>query len=435
MGVGRSSLRVALPAVAAVLVALAAPGTSAASSHIRFGVDDDQIVGAGPAGDSAPDTLDTLGVRLVRYTVNWRRVAPRKPEKPLDPRDPAYDWGSVDQALRRLHKRGIVALVTLWGTPAWANDGKPPNVLPKNRYSLAAFAGAVSARYPWIRLWEVWNEPNQQVFMSPNSPRLYVQRLLNPVYVELHLRNRANRVAGGATSPRPTQSALSPVAFMRGMRAAHARLDAYSHHPYPISHGERPFGFAPGVCRYCKGILTLANLPELIKEVRRDFGPKRIWLTEYGYQTNPPDTFLGVPLKRQATMLSLAAMRAWRLPRVTMFFQYLYRDEPELSRFQSGLVFADDHWKPSLQAFRLPFAQMGREADRAIVWGQIRNGRPGRKAYRLEVLQKNAWKPIRPIRLTNDDGVFIRKIRLKRGALLRVWSPSQRRFSLQLRIR
>ena len=33
-------------------------------------------------------------------------------------------------------------------------------------------------------------------------------------------------------------------------------------------------------------------------------------------------------------------MRAWRLPRVTMLIQYLYRDEPELSRFQTGLVFA-----------------------------------------------------------------------------------------------
>ena len=37
-------------------------------------------------------------------------------------------------------------------------------------------------------------------------------------------------------------------------------------------------------------------------------------------------------------------MRAWRLPRVTMLIQYLYRDEPQLSRFQTGLVFADDRW-------------------------------------------------------------------------------------------
>ena len=134
-------------------------------------------------------------------------------------------------------------------------------------------------------------------------------------------------------------------------------------------------------------------------------------------------------------MLSLAAMRAWRLPRVTMFFQYLYRDEQKLSRFQSGLVFADNRWKPSLQAFRLPFAQMGRKGDKATVWGQVRGGRHGQKAYRLEVLQKNTWKPIKPTRLTNKDGFFMRTIRLKRGALLRVWSPTQRRYSLQVRIR
>jgi hypothetical protein len=78
---------------------------------------------------------------------------------------------------------------------------------------------------------------------------------------------------------------------------------------------------------------------------------------------------------------------------------------------------------------------MGRDGPKAVVWGQIRGGRHGRKSYRLEVLQKNVWKPIRPFRLTNEDGVFIRKIRLKRGALLRVWSSSQRRYSLQLRIR
>ena len=122
-------------------------------------------------------------------------------------------------------------------------------------------------------------------------------------------------------------------------------------------------------------------------------------------------------------MLSLAAMRAWRLPRVTMLIQYLYRDEVVLSRFQTGLVFADDRPKPSLQAFKLPFAQMRRHGYQAVVWGQIRDGRPGRKPYRLEVLHKNAWKAVGHDRLTNDAGVFIRTIRLKRGALLRVWSP------------
>ena len=216
------------------------------------------------------------------------------------------------------------------------------------------------------------------------------------------------------------------------MARAHAKFDAYAHHPYPASPSETP---SSGGCKNCPWI-TMATIRKLLILVKRDFGSKPIWLTEYGYQTNPPDTFLGVPLKRQATMLSLAAMRAWRLPRVTMFFQYLYRDEPELSRFQSGLVFADDRSKPSLQAFKLPFAQMGRQGlpgDRL--------GADPRRSARAE--DATGWRCSRRTcgsrsgrdRLTNDDGVFIRTIRLKRGALLRVWSPSQRRFSLQLRIR
>jgi hypothetical protein len=432
MGVGRSSLRVALAAVAAVLVALAAPASSLASSHIRFGVDDDQIVGAGPAADSAPDALDTLGVRLVRYTVNWRRVAPRRPEKPLDPRDPAYDWRSTDQALRRLHKRGIVALVTLWGTPAWANGGKPPNVLPQSRYSLAAFAGAVSARYPWIRLWEVWNEPNQLVFMSPNSPRLYVQRLLNPVYVQLHLRNPANRVAGGATSPRPTKSALSPVAFMRGMGAAHARLDAYSHHPYPITRGERPFGFAPGVCRYCKGILTLANLPELIKEVRRDFGPKRIWLTEYGYQTNLAKRY-GVSEAAQARYVSEAALRVRQAPYVDILIQFLVKDEAAYG-WQSGLITSVGKKKPSFYAYMLPLAQVWRRGFTTKVWGQVRPG-SGLRQYRIERYAYGRWIPIGQWSNTGPGGQFTRLVRVRPGTRLRAVSPDVHATSFTLEVR
>ncbi len=177
---------------------------------------------------------------------------------------------------------------------------------------------------------------------------------------------------------------IAPVTWIRGMAAAHAKLDAYAHHPYPLRPGETP---SSGGCRNCPSI-TMATIPKLLILVRRAFGPKPVWLTEYGYQTNPPDTFLGVPPQRQATLLSLAAMRAWRLPRVTMLIQYLYRDEAALARFQTGLVFADDRLKPSLQGFELPFAELRRDGFRTVVWGQIRGGAPGRKPYQLEVLHR-----------------------------------------------
>ena len=262
--------------LATAAVALLATATASASPSIRFGVQDDAYLSTEASLEPDLLTLDQLGVGLVRYMVNWRQVAPTKPRHPANPGDKAYDWTAVDATLGALHARGITVLATLVRTPAWANGELAQNAAPTGRYALAHFAMAVAKRYPWLRLWEIWNEPNLQSFLKPNSPQLYVQRLLNPADAALHLLNPANRVAGGATSPRSTSSGLSPVAFMRGMSAAHARLDAYSHHPYAVTPGETPFGFARGVCRYCTGVLTMANLEKLIREsdvLVENFGP------------------------------------------------------------------------------------------------------------------------------------------------------------------
>jgi hypothetical protein len=277
----------------------------------------------------------------------------------------------------------------------------------------------------------IWNEPNKRLWLRPTKARIYVEHLLNPGYDAIHSVLRSARVGGGVTAPRAGLGGVSPVVWIRGMAAAHAKLDAYAHHPYPSSPAETPSSHG---CRFCPTI-TMATIRKLLILVRRYFGPKPIWLTEYGYQTKPPDDFLGVPLKKQGTLLSLAALRAWRVPRVTMLIQYLYRDEVALSRFQSGLVFADDRPKPSLVAFKQPFAEMGRHGFQTALWGQIRGTRPGRKPYQLEVLHRNAWEAVGHVRLTNDDGFFVRTLRLRRGALLRVWSPRRHRLSLELRVR
>jgi hypothetical protein len=78
---------------------------------------------------------------------------------------------------------------------------------------------------------------------------------------------------------------------------------------------------------------------------------------------------------------------------------------------------------------------MRRTGFQTVLWGQVRDGRPGRKRYVLQVLKKNVWKAVGHVRLTNDGGFFVRTIRLKRGALLRVWAPPRPRYSLQLRVR
>jgi hypothetical protein len=322
-------------------------------------------------------------------------------------------------------------VLTIVGTPSWANSGRAPNFAPVRPRDFRAFARAVARRYPWIRYWLIWNEPNHPLWLRPTRASIYVEHLLNPGYEGIHSVLRHAQVGGGVTAPRGGLGGVAPVTWLRGMARAHGKLDAYAHNPYPLRPGETPSGHG---CRFCPTI-TMATLPKLLILVRRYWGLKPVWLTEYGYQTNPPDQFLGVSPRKQATLLSLAAMRAWRLARVTMLIQYLYRDEPQLSRFQTGLVYIDDKPKTALNSFRLPFAEMRRSGFETVLWGQIRDGRTGRKQYEIQVLKKNKWTPIAGTRLTNDNGVFLRTIRLKKGALLRVWSPRQRLYSLRLRVR
>ena len=429
---GTTTGRTTLCALLLVIVACVAASSVQASAGVRFGIQDDTWLEFGPGKlDRRLATFKRLGVPIVRFTLRWNEIARRRPKNPSSTGDPAYDWRRPDRVLRGLRRYGLTPVVTLVGTPPWANGGRTPNYAPPHPRDFRRFATAAARHYPWIRYWLIWNEPNKRLWLRPTKAAIYVQHLLNPGYEAIHAVLPHARVGGGVTGPRGAAGGVAPPTWVKGMARAHAKLDAYAHHPYPASPSETP---SSGGCKNCPWI-TMATIRKLLILVKRYWGSKPVWLTEYGYQTRPPDTFLGVPLKRQSTMLSLAAMRAWRLPRVTMLIQYLYRDEVKLSRFQSGLVFADDRWKPSLQGFKLPFAQMGRSGERAILWGQVRGANPGRKTYQLQVLRKNAWRPVGRARLTNDDGIFKRTIRVKPGALFRIWAPSQRRYSLQLRVR
>ena len=404
-----------------VAVALTVTAGASASPSIQFGIQDDAYL-SGPSLEPGLLTLDQLGVGLVRYIVNWRQIATRKPRHPANPGDRAYDWTEVDATLGALHARGVKILATLVRTPAWANGGYAQNVMPTSKYSLAAFAGAVAKRYPWLRLWEIWNEPNLQSFLKRNSPALYVQRLLNPAYVELHALNPANRVAGGATSPRSTSTGLSPVRFMRGMRTARARFDAYSHHPYPVTLGETPSRFARGVCRYCTGVLSLAHLEQLIREVKRDFGPKRIWLTEYGYETNPPDPN-GVSWGLQSQYLAEAAMRAATAPYVDLLIQFMVQDEARSNGWQSGLLSSIGLPKPAFNSFMLPIAVAARTRTRTTIWGQVRPG-TGRRPYQLQRRAPTGWTPVgAPGAVTAANGIYTRIVSAPPGTRFRVLSP------------
>jgi hypothetical protein len=427
-------MRIRLAAIIGVLcVALLAPGGASASSHIQYGVQDDAWLLYGPPDSPAQriQTLQRLGVDLVRLTLRWDTVAPKVPATPRDPADPAYNWDLYDPMLQRLRAAHISVLISLWGTPSWANGGRGPNDIPTDATALGSFAYAASQRYPWITRWTVWNEPNTRLFLIPNSPTLYTTRLLNPAYRGLKSANPRNLVAGGVTSPRKTPSGVSPITWIRGMRAAHALLDAYAQNPYPVRPGETP---SSGGCWRCTEI-TMATLPKLIAEVKRNFGMRtRIWLTEYAYNSKPPSRWLGVSNALQARYVGEAALRAYLAPRVDLLIHFLVRDEPNASRWTSGFYTIRGKLKPSFNAYALPFAEVSRRGTRTTVWGQVRP-RTGAQPYRLQQWRAGHWRWIGGTRLTTRAGYLRRVVTAGRGAKLRIWSPRDRRYSAIVTIR
>src|SRR2546423_8912772 len=370
---------------------------------------------------------------MVRYPRRWDHIALARPQVPAISDDPAYDWSSADALLAGLHAHGIDVVLTIWGTPPGGRGGRKPNGARKSPSALALFATAASKRYPWVHKWEIWNEPNQRGGLDPNSPRLYVERLLNPAVVALHAVDPRNVVAGGATSPRATRTALSAVAFMQGMRRAGARFDIYSHHPYPRWFGrgrpETPLQTLP-----CTRWLTMASLQCLLRDVTRNFGPKHVWLTEYAYKTNPPDRYRGVTPALQARYLAEAARRVYQAPRVDLLINFLIRDEPVIGRWSSGFFTAREVVKPSFYAFMLPLAELSNHRGAVTLWGQVRP-RSGPQPYVLQRRWSGRWVPGGGVTARGRTGFFTRQAFAGAGSRFRIWSLLDDTFSPALVVR
>jgi hypothetical protein len=243
--------------------------------------------------------------------------------------------------------------------------------------------------------------------------------------------NPRNLVAGGVTSPRKTPSGVSPIAWIRGMRAAHALLDAYAQNPYPVRPGETP---SSGGCWRCTEF-TMATLPKLIAEVKRDFGTRtRIWLTEYGYNSKPPSRWLGVSNVLQARYVAEAALRAYLAPRVDLLIHFLVRDERAVGRWQSGFFTFGGSAKPSFRAFAIPLMQLSRRGSRTVLWGQLRPRR-GRQRYVFQRVVGGHWRAVGQAKWTSPRGYFTRTVNGAHGARFRVVAVGDRSHSLTLIIR
>lgn len=380
--------RAGVVAVALVAVVLFAVPSASASRFLLRGIFDDAQIHYGDPDKVFP-VLQSLHTQLIRVNLVWGGaggVAKRRPANPANPADPAYDWSSYDRTVNYATQYGIKVVFAIIGTPPWANGAAGVNVVPRNALDLQRFAVAAATRYggqykaadgrllPPVRHWLAWNEPNNPAFLRPQyrkvngryvaqSPIDYA-KICNAIYKGISVTTLgASKVACGVTGPRgnnePTSArpSLSPLAFLRGMKKAGAvTFDAYAHHPYYGRPSETPATPPPpGKHGNDPTAVTLGNINVLIKELTRLYGNKRVWVTEYGYQTNPPDRIFGVSPALQARYLTQAYGIMKKNPRIDMMLWFLLRDERRAflqEGWQSGFLTESGIHKPAFAAFQ-----------------------------------------------------------------------------------
>lgn len=318
-----------------------------------------------PSGESAFPTYDELGVDILQLQLDWSKIAPTEPPRHLSRTPGGYDWpAQVDQAVREAEKYDMEIALTLVNAPGWANGGQSPQHAPTEEVDFARFAQAASRKYPSVRFWMIWAEPNLEgrfLPMPPDSavgPRKYAD-VLDAAYVALKKQSRRNRVIGGMTW---TAGVIRPKYFIDDMVRSNGRpprMDFYGHNPFstrypdlidkPAAPATRDFGDIDSLHRNVRSKYKGSYF-----QYRSD--TPRLWLSEYTVQSdrNSRAFNFSVSREQQARWLERAYEIADDNDFVYTMGWFNLLDEPTSVEFglTTGLMTNAGERKPSFGAYR-----------------------------------------------------------------------------------
>ena len=395
---------------------------------------------------------------------------------------PHANWDRYDSLVRFAKGLGIGVYFDITGpAPSFAHgrtrDKKAAHAWRPNAKAFGKFVRAVGKRYsgtyrdenqkrhvlPRVSFWSLWNEPNQGAWLTPQwsvSKKLHKKIATSPIiFRELFLRGRlALKATGhdkdvvllGETAPlgsgsKNTRSPIRPKVFMReffcldgfghpytGKQASardcglvsklggSIRASAWAHHPYtkklpPTKRDSSPDSISMA------NIGDLSTLLDQAAAARHWINPGMpVALTEFGYESNPPDPFSGVTLDQQAAYINIGDKLAFDDPRVVTTTQFLYQDNDLIKKYkksdkrryfnyQSGLVTAGGKHKPAYTAYVLPLV-VSRTGATANVWGQLRflaNNHIDKVTLQFRPQGSTTWTTQGlPVPVTNPLGFF-----------------------------
>lgn len=403
---------------------------------------------AGAAGQHALDRIEGLGAKIVRIPIDWEDVAPVNPPPGFNPSEPyeaAYRWTNVDRLISAVAARGLTPVIDIVRPPGWAESPANAGWTSPDPHQLALFAYAFAIRFdgfnglPWVRYWEVWNEPNASLFLQPQrSGKTFTsvstyRTMVNAFAEAVHRVRPDNVVIGGELFPNKVAqaklTAIAPLEFTRRLfclsrgavphRVCNTRVnvDVWSVHPYTSGGPSTLPADRDNVWIDNLGALTtLTQAAQRLKTLVSS-QPAQTWVTEFSWDTNPPDP-LGVPLGIQQRWVAEALYRAWHAGISTFVWFGLYDAPLGSSPFQGGLLFACadgsacDTPKPAAAAFRFPFVAYKLRGHSALVWGMTPPG--SSPTVEVEWRYHGVWQRLASIH-SDGSGAFEGRVHLPKA--------------------
>ncbi len=393
----------------------------------------------------------------------------------------------------------VTAAGPLWAMRRPAPDPRYAFVYAPSPRAFKQFVIALGRRYsgtyvppggggplPRVDYWSVWNEPNQPGWLAPqwrhlggrlvmNSPRLYrlyADAFWGALSATGHGRDTfliGELAPEGAHREASLERPIPPMPWLRALYCVDSRFQplrgaaAVALH-CPVSGGgaafarahpalfqttgfaQHPYSFFLGPAAPPRSVdyVSIGTLPRLENALDRIFslyGVSRrlpLYLTEYGYETDPPNPIRGQPLPVQAEWLSQAEYMAWKDPRVRVLSQFLLVDSAPntaapkgsnayWSTFQTGLEFLGGAHKPSFRAYRLPlFVSPGVVArgGSVSVWGMLRPAVNGSRQQALVLWRPNGvrtrYRTLATVSTSDPSGAFVVRVTPPGSGVLRI---------------
>ena len=379
------------------VIASALVAAGGASGAVRVGVADDY----GTYFDTGAwffDHLGELGMAENRVSVGFDAASPTT----------ISNRAQLDLYVPLATLRGVQVVFSVAPTKA-----KGITATPGAAAAYARFVADLARTYPSVKSFIIGNEPNQERFWQPQfnragrnvSSRSYFS-LLAAAYDSLKAVDPSIRVIGLGLSPRggdkpkaANNVSTSPVRFLQGLGKAYRAsgrtrpiMDELAFHPYPDQDRDP---LMKGYRWPNAGIPNLGRIKQAFWDAFRGTAQPtfpegtssrglKFRLDEIGWQVavDPSPSYFGyenvIPTneRAQASIYGQAVRYLACDPAVDSILFFLLRDEPDLDRWQAGLVRADGSRRPSFDAVKTALAQTSGRCQGAL--------RPWRHSTRVE---------------------------------------------------